>query len=192
MASFEVSIALASIIYGFGFARLLHGVGYIFSKDKVFLTLKIIWLYFFLQGITHFWGLTHNSELENYNFNLFFLDALKASLYYFMCDKVCPANAEKIDSWEEHFINERSKIWLVQILLACNIFITTLLGFNFVFTEGFYEMFFVGIFPWTVFSCLGYLSKYLKINFYAALLSFIHILFFVFATSQEESVGFAG
>ena len=112
MASFEVSIALASIIYGFGFARLLHGVGYIFSKDKVFLTLKILWLYFFLQGITHFWGLTHNSELENYNFNLFFLDALKASLYYFMCDKVCPANAEKIDSWEEHFINERSKIWL--------------------------------------------------------------------------------
>ena len=32
LASFEVSIALASIIYGFGFARLLHGVGYIFSK----------------------------------------------------------------------------------------------------------------------------------------------------------------
>ena len=108
MASFEVSIALASIIYGFGFARLLHGVGYIFSKDKVFLTLKILWLYFFLQGITHFWGLTHNSELKNYNFNSFFLDALKASLYYFMCDKICPAYAEKIDSWEEHFINERS------------------------------------------------------------------------------------
>ena len=28
-----------------------------------------------------------------------------------MCDKICPENAEKIDSWEEHFINERSKIW---------------------------------------------------------------------------------
>ena len=109
-----------------------------------------------------------------------------------MCDKVCPANAEKIDSWEEHFINERSKIWLVQILLACNIFITALLGFNFVLTEGFYEMFFVGILPWTAFSCLGYFSKNLKINFYAALLSFIHILFFVFATSQQESAGFAG
>ena len=33
MVSFEVSIALASIIYGFGFARILHGVGYVFSKD---------------------------------------------------------------------------------------------------------------------------------------------------------------
>ena len=164
MASFEVSIALASIIYGFGLSRLLHGVGYIFSKDKVFLTLKILWLYFFLQGITHFWCLIHNSELENYNFNLFFLDALKASLYYFICDKICPANTEKIDSWEEHFINERSKIWLVQILLACNMFITPILGFNFVLTEGFYEMFFVGILPWTAFSCLGYFSKNLKMR----------------------------
>ena len=107
-----------------------------------------------------------------------------------MCDKVCPANAEKIDSWEEHFINERSKIWLVQILLACNMFITSILFFNFVLTEGFYEMFFVGILPWTAFSCLGYFSKNLKINFYAALLNFFHILFFVLATSQQESAGF--
>ena len=68
MASFEVSIALASIIYGFGFARLLHGVVYIFSKDRGYLTLKILWLFLFLEGITHFWGLTHNSEIENCNF----------------------------------------------------------------------------------------------------------------------------
>ena len=54
MVSFEVSIALASIIYGFGFARILHGVGYVFSKDKGYLTLKILWLYLFLEGITHF------------------------------------------------------------------------------------------------------------------------------------------
>ena len=113
--------------------------------------------------------------------------------WVFTCvDKIFPANAEKIDSWKEHFINERSKIWLVQILLACNMFITPILGFNFVLTEGFYKMFFVGILPWTAFSCLGYFSKNLKINFYAALLSFIHILFFVFATSQQESAGFAG
>ena len=190
MASFEVSIALASIIYGFGFARLLHGVVYIFSKDRGYLTLKILWLYLFLQGITHFWGLTHNSELENYNFNLFFLDALKSSLFYFVCDKICPATAEKIDSWKEFFIKERSKIWLGQILLACNMLIAILLGLNFVLTEGFYEVFFVGILPWTALSCLGYFSKNLQINFYAALLNFFHILFFVLATSQQETAGF--
>ena len=54
--------------------------------------------------------------------------------------------------------------------------IAILLGINFVLNEGFYEVFFVGILPWTALSCLGYFSKNLKINFYAALLSFMAML----------------
>ena len=188
MGVFDLMLSFVAILFGIGYTRLLNIVPNVFSKNKKSsLTFQLFYIYVFFAGILHFWGFTSNLGIENYDFVLFCLDVILSCTIYALCALTCPINEEKIESWRDHYIKVRSKVWFCQFLLIAN---KTILGIIIPQNE---EQQFVGyvvvILPWFVFSCLGYFFKNMKIQFITILLSLAHTAMAAFATLLSDVSG---
>ena len=185
---FDLMLSFVAILFGIGYSKLLNIVPSVFSKnEKSSLTFQLFYIYIFFAGILHFWGFTSNLGIENYDFSLFFLDVILGCTFYALCTLTCPNNEVKINSWRDHYIKVRSKVWFCQFLLIAN---KTILGIIIPQNE---EQQFVGyvvvILPWFVFSCLGYFFKNMKIQFITILLSLAHTAMAAFATLLSDVSG---
>ncbi len=118
---FDLMLSFVAILFGIGYTRLLNIVPDVFSKnEKSNLTFQLFYIYVFFAGILHFWGFTSNLGIENYDFVLFCLDVILSCTIYALCALTCPNNVEKIESWRDHYIKVRSKVWICQFLLIAN------------------------------------------------------------------------
>ena len=185
---FDLTLSFVAILFGIGYSKLLNIVPRVFSKnEKSSLTFQLFYIYIFFAGILHFWGFTSNLGIENYDISLFFLDVIFSCAFYALCTLTCPKNEYKINSWRDHYIKVRSKVWFCQFLLIAN---KTILG---IIIPQNVEQQFVGyvvvILPWFVFSCLGYFFKNMKIQFIAILLSLAHTAMAAFATLLSDVSG---
>ena len=121
MGVFDLMLSFVAILFGIGYTRLLNIVPDVFSKnEKSNLTFQLFYIYVFFAGILHFWGFTSNLGIENYDFVLFCLDVILSCTIYALCALTCPINVEKIESWRDHYIKVRSKVWFCQFLLIAN------------------------------------------------------------------------
>ena len=121
MGVFDLMLSFVAILFGIGYTRLLNIVPDVFSKnEKSNLTFQLFYIYVFFAGILHFWGFTNNLGIENYDFVLFCLDVILSCTIYALCALTCPINVEKIESWRNHYIKVRSKVWICQFLLIAN------------------------------------------------------------------------
>tara|TARA_A100001035_G_scaffold269010_1_gene254561 strand:+ start:256 stop:813 length:558 start_codon:yes stop_codon:yes gene_type:complete len=181
-------LSFVAILFGIGYTRLLNIVPDVFSKnEKSNLTFQLFYIYVFFAGILHFWGFTNNLGIENYNFGLFCLDVILSCTIYALCALTCPNNVEKIESWRDHYIKVRSKVWICQFLLIAN---KALLGVivpqN---EEQQFITYIVVLLPWLTFSCLGFFFKNMTIQLITIILSLAHTTMAAFATLLSEASG---
>jgi len=185
---FDLMLSFVAILFGIGYTRLLNIVPDVFSKnEKSNLTFKLFYIYVFFAGILHFWGFTSNLGIENYDFVLFCLDVILSCTIYALCALACPINVEKIESWRDHYIKIRSKVWICQFLLIAN---KALLGVivpqN---EEQQFITYIVVLLPWLTFSCLGFFFKNMTIQLITIILSLAHTTMAAFATLLSEASG---
>ena len=188
MGVFDLMLSFVAILFGIGYTRLLNIVPDVFSKnEKSNLTFQLFCIYVFFAGILHFWGFTSNLGIENYDFVLFCLDVILSCTIYALCALTCPINVEKIESWRDHYIKVRSKVWICQFLLIAN---KALLGVivpqN---EEQQFITYIVVLFPWLTFSCLGFFFKNMTIQLITIILSLAHTTMAAFATLLSEASG---
>ena len=188
MGVFDLMLSFVAILFGIGYTRLLNIVPDVFSKnEKSNLTFQLFYIYVFFAGILHFWGFTSNLGIENYDFVLFCLDVILSCTIYALCALTCPINVEKIESWRDHYIKIRSKVWICQFLLIAN---KALLGVIVPQNEDQqFVTFIVVLLPWFTFSCLGFFFKNMTIQFITILLSLAHTTMAAFATLLSEASG---
>ena len=188
MGVFDLMLSFVAILFGIGYTRLLNIVPDVFSKnEKSNLTFQLFYIYVFFAGILHFWGFTSNLGIENYDFVLFCLDVILSCTIYALCALTCPINVEKIESWRDHYIKVRSKVWICQFLLIAN---KALLGVIVPQNEDQqFVTFIVVILPWFTFSCLGFFFKNMTIQFITILLSLAHTTMAAFATLLSDASG---
>ena len=142
---------------------------------------------YFLLGFFYFWAFTNNLGIENYDFVYFFLDVIFSCTFYALCVLTCPTVVEKIDSWRDHFIKVRSKVWFCQFLLIAN---KALLGLIVPQNEDQqFVTYIVVLLPWFTFSCLGFFFKNMTIQFITILLSLAHTTIGAFATLLSDASG---
>ena len=188
MGVFDLMLSFVAILFGIGYTRLLNIVPDVFSKnEKSNLTFQLFYIYVFFAGILHFWGFTSNLGIENYDFVLFCLDVILSCTIYALCALTCPINVEKIESWSDHYIKVRSKVWICQFLLIAN---KALLGVivpqN---EEQQFITYIVVLLPWLTFSCLGFFFKNMTIQLITIILSLAHTTMAAFATLLSEASG---
>ena len=188
MGVFDLMLSFVAILFGIGYTRLLNIVPDVFSKnEKSNLTFQLFYIYVFFAGILHFWGFTSNLGIENYDFVLFCLDVILSCTIYALCALTCPNNVEKIESWRDHYIKVRSKVWICQFLLIAN---KALLGVIVPQNEDQqFVTFIVVLLPWFTFSCLGFFFKNMTIQFFTILLSLAHTTIGAFATLLSDASG---
>ena len=181
-------LSFVAILFGIGYTRLLNIVPDVFSKnEKSNLTFQLFYIYVFFAGILHFWGFTNNLGIENYNFGLFCLDVILSCTIYALCALTCPINEEKIESWRDHYIKVRSKVWFCQFLLIAN---KALLGVIVPQNDDQqFVTFIVVLLPWFTFSCLGFFFKNMTIQLITILLSLAHTTIGAFATLLSDASG---
>ena len=81
----------------------------------------------------------------------------------------CPINEEKIESWRDHYIKVRSKVWFCQFLLIAS---KALLGVIVPQNEDQqFVTFVVVLLPWFTFSSLGFFFKNMTIQLIAIIMS---------------------
>ena len=185
---FDLTLSFVAILFGIGYSKLLNIVPSVFSKnEKSSLTFQLFYIYIFFAGILHFWGFTSNLGIENYDFVLFCLDVILSCTIYALCALTCPINVEKIESWRDHYIKVRSKVWICQFLLIAN---KALLGVivpqN---EEQQFITYIVVLLPWLTFSCLGFFFKNMTIQLITIILSLAHTTMAAFATLLSEASG---
>ena len=185
---FDLMLSFVAILFGIGYSKLLNIVPNVFSKnEKSNLTFQLFYIYVFFAGIFHFWGFTNNLGIENYGFGHFFLDVIFSCTIYALCALTCPTNLEKIDSWRDHFIKVRSKVWFCQFLLIAN---KALLGVIVPQNEDQqFVTYIVVLLPWFIFSCLGFFFKNMTIQLITILLSLAHTTIGAFATLLSDASG---
>ena len=94
---------------------------------------------------------------------------------------------EKIESWRDHYIKVRSKVWICQFLLIAN---KALLGVIVPQNEDQqFVTYIVVLLPWFTFSCLGFFFKNMTIQFITILLSLAHTTIGAFATLLSDASG---
>ena len=188
MGVFDLMLSFVAILFGIGYTRLLNIVPDVFSKnEKSNLTFQLFYIYVFFAGILHFWGFTSNLGIENYDFVLFCLDVILSCTIYALCALTCPINVEKIESWRDHYIKVRSKVWICQFLLIAN---KALLGVIVPQNEDQqFVAYIVVLLPWFTFSCLGFFFKNMTIQFITILLSLAHTTMAAFATLLSDASG---
>ena len=188
MGVFDLMLSFVAILFGIGYTRLLNIVPDVFSKsEKSNLTFQLFYIYVFFAGILHFWGFTSNLGIENYDFVLFCLDVILSCTIYALCALTCPINVEKIESWRDHYIKIRSKVWICQFLLIAN---KALLGVIVPQNEDQqFVTFIVVLLPWFTFSCLGFFFKNMTLQLITIILSLAHTTMAAFATLLSEASG---
>ena len=185
---FDLMLSFVAILFGIGYTRLLNIVPNVFSKNKKSsLTFQLFYIYVFFAGILHFWGFTNNLGIENYNFGLFCLDVILSCTIYALCALTCPINEEKIESWRDHYIKVRSKVWFCQFLLIANkALLGVILPSN---EEQQFITYIVILLPWLIFSCLGFFFKNMTIQLITIIMSLAHTTMAAFATLLSEASG---
>ena len=188
MGVFDLMLSFVAILFGIGYTRLLNIVHDVFSKnEKNNLTFQLFYIYVFFAGILHFWGFTSNLGIENYDFVLFCLDVILSCTIYALCALTCPINVEKIESWRDHYIKVRSKVWICQFLLIAN---KALLGVIVPQNDDQqFITFIVVLLPWFTFSCLGFFFKNMTIQLITIILSLAHTTMAAFATLLSDASG---
>ena len=93
----------------------------------------------------------------------------------------------KIDSWRDHFIKVRSKVWFCQFLLIANkALLGVIVSQN---EEQQFITYIVVLLPWLTFSCLGFFFKNMTIQLITILLSLAHTTIGAFATLLSDASG---
>ena len=87
-----------------------------------------------------------------------------------MCDSVFPSNYDKIISWEEHYFAINKIFWVCNILCALTLIIDIEKSRYIALGEDYYILYFIGIFPWIIYSLVAYLYQKSKVQWIALIL----------------------
>ena len=126
------------------------------------------------------------TKLPDYDFLDFVLLMIYSGVTFIMCDSVFPSNSDKISSWEDHYFTINKIFWVCNILCALTLIIQFEKSFHITLGEDYYIIYFIGIFPWIIYSLVAYFYQKSKVQWIALILLTLNYTFNALSTFLNQ------
>ena len=189
MFYFEIAVTAQSVILGFACARVLHATPHLFFK-LCDLKIYFVWYVLCLHILITFWTIMIITKLPDYDFLDFVLLMIYSGVTFIMCDSVFPSNSDKIFSWEDHYFTINKIFWVCNILCAFILIIQFEKSFHKALGEDYYIIYFIGIFPWIIYSLVAYFYQKSKVQWIALILLTLNYTFNALSTFLNQEAKF--
>jgi len=107
-----------------------------------------------------------------------------------MCDSVFPSNSDKILSWEDHYFKINKIFWVCNILCALNLIVSIEKSHHKALGDDYYILYFIGLFPWIIYSVVAYLYQKSKVHWIALILLTLNYTFNALSTFLNQEFKF--
>tara|TARA_B100000700_G_C14948910_1_gene810658 strand:- start:992 stop:1378 length:387 start_codon:yes stop_codon:yes gene_type:complete len=128
--------------------------------------------------------------MSDYDFLDFVLLMIYSGVTFIMCDSVFPRNSDTISSWEYQYFSVNKIFWVCNILCALNLIVSIEKSYHKALGEDYYILYFVGLFPWIIYSIVAYFFQKSKVQWVALILLTLNYTFNALSTFLNQEIKF--